>query len=95
MSNKISVISKIVLALTILGCIIPTIYRGIFPEAFLLYHSSITTYVGIGILFCGIIGSIAGIVGIFRRNECHTNSAICSICTLICLTSILLYLFIP
>jgi hypothetical protein len=70
MSSKINSITKTVLVLTVLGCVIPTVYLYIFTEDFLLYHKFPNSFRGLpegfGFLIC-IVGFTGGLVGIFRR----------------------------
>jgi len=91
MSKKISVISKIVLALTILGCIIPTVYLKVFDLSFLLYHEWLTHSAGLIIFICCIIVVAIGISGIFRKEVKKDDKAIWRVCTLLCVVACILY----
>ena len=90
MSSKTNLTTKIVLGLTILGCVIPTVYVNLFSDSFLLYHRVPTNYsiAGIGGLLC-IFGALVGFAGTFEKKVCIIDRGICIVCTLFCLAFIL------
>lgn len=89
MSNKISSTAKFVTVLTLLGCIIPTIYLNTFSEGYLLYHglnhSGTATISG---LLC-LIGIIGGVAGIFGKKVTGIDRIICLVCTSFCVAFLL------
>ena len=95
MSKKISSKAKIALVLTVLGCVIPTVYINVFSTGYLLYHRWPTDLTAIGGLIC-IVGVIFGVPGIFERKvnviSRITCIASCIASTFFCL-AFLLYVF--
>jgi len=93
MSIKLSSAAKFVGILTILGCIIPTIYLNVFSESFLLHHglshSGTATICG----FLCLLGIIGGIAGIFDKKASSLNKRVCILGTLLCLI-FFLYAFV-
>lgn len=89
MSSKINPMTKIVLILTLIGFVIPTIYLNVFSESFLLYHGlSRSGTITISGVLC-ILGFIGGIAGIFNKKSVYKDRVICLVSTSLCITFLL------
>jgi len=97
MSSKINSTTKIMLILTVLGCVIPTVYLNIFDFSFLIYHEQLTLYAqNIRLICCllGIaVGVAVGIAEIFCKKDNKNDKAIRRSCIMFCFVAFILHIF--
>ncbi len=93
MSSKINSTTKIVLVLTVIGCVIPTIYLNIFDFSFLIYHKLLTLYAQHIRFICCILGIAVGIVGMFWKKDNKIDKAIRRSCIIFCFIAFILHIF--
>ncbi len=92
MSKNINPITIVMLVLTILGYIIPTIFLNTFDVSFLLYYKELTLFAEQIRLICCILGVAVGIVGIFWKKENKIDIVIRRCCILLCLVGCISYI---